>query len=138
MPTQRGRPAARLTLLTTTPGARRLPPKELTKPQAAIWRKLTATLPEDYFGPDTLPLLTTYCRHVASMEVLALRIDAIEAAGGDDPEYAGLLKTRAQESAVLLRLAQAQRLTQQSRYRADAVAVKVTNAQGAEKPWQTV
>lgn len=137
MPIQRGRKAAAASLtVLTTPDAPRQPPKGLTKPQIAVWRMVTATMPADFFGPDTLPLLVAYCRHAASMDLLAVRINEIEAAGGKDVEYLALLKARAQESATLLRLAQAQRLTQHSRYRAEAAVLKGGAAKENRKPWQ--
>jgi hypothetical protein len=102
------------------------------KPQSG--RSIAATKPADFWSADNFPLLAGYCRHIATANQLAIEINAIT----DLNEKAtlarltSLLNLRKQETACTVQLATAMRLSQSSRYRADA-AIPSSGDQG--KPW---
>jgi hypothetical protein len=135
MVTQRGRRSTAQLSVITIPGQRHEPPRGLTKPQAAVWRSVVATKPSDWFSVDTHPLLAAYCRHTATADVLAAKIDAIETEAADCSDYKTLLSQRDRETAALLKLAQSMRLTQYSRFKSETAATQAANSGDGEKPW---
>lgn len=142
--TKRGRPStASLTVVPVDPklpGERLAPPSDLTKAQAAVWRSVVASRPSDWFGPDSEGLLISYCRHTASANVLARRLDECESASDFDLElYGELLKLRERETRAITALARSMRLTQQSRYGHRAASTAAANAAGiTRRPWEVV
>ena len=112
--TQRGRKsAAALTVVGGNAVQRHEPPRELTEEQAAIWRDVVMALPADWFGSDTLPLLTQYCRAISRANSLAAMIDRL----GNDPglkAYRDLLRSEFIASRSIASLATKMRITQQA------------------------
>ena len=48
-----------------------VPPKAMSAEAKAIWRKIVATKPVDWFDAGSLPLLRLYCETLASAERIA-------------------------------------------------------------------
>jgi len=90
-------------------------PDCLTTDQAEVWQSVVKSMPADWFGAETHPLLSQYCRHVITARVVD-KLIAERAAGELDLKlYNRLLIMRARESAALTALARTMRMTQQSR-----------------------
>ena len=53
-------------------------PIELSDEQAEVWREIVNRMPADWFGPETIPLLVQYCRHVARARRFAYLLDEAE------------------------------------------------------------
>lgn len=140
---QRGRKsAASLAVVTTLPGQRAEPPRELTKAQAEVWRAVVSTKPADWFTEDTHPLLMAYCRHVVTATVLARQIDGFNPDWLADEDglkrYEKLLAMRERETRAMTALARSMRLTQQSRYKAETAATKASSVGSGRKPWEVI
>lgn len=115
------------------------PPAELTDDQRALWLATVNSKPAEWFGPEHIPLLLEYVRHVSTAAMLTEQIQAF------DPEWmttdAGLkrMKTltamRAREAQVINTLARSMRLTQQAVYRADKAATLTGKVIGRQ-PWE--
>jgi hypothetical protein len=120
------------------PSVHLLPPEGLTEAQATVWRDTVNCRSADYFGPDSAPMLSEYCRVVEMCDRLALQIEAV-IAGGGEPETAGLMKAyldmRDKESRRMSSLATKLRLTNQSRYTPQAAATAAKKGAGG-KVWQ--
>jgi hypothetical protein len=95
------------------------PPSCLTEQQAAVWQRITAAMPADWFSAEHAALLTQFARHVA-------RCDGIEEAIANlpvlDPAYERLARLARAESAKVAMLARAMRLTHQSRWQPRSAA----------------
>lgn len=90
-------------------------PYDLTDEQVEVWRKVTTSMPADWFGPETFDLLTLYCRHVVAARRIAQLIEQQEKAEAfDSNEYDKLLKMQERESRAMSSLATRMRLTQQT------------------------
>lgn len=137
-----GRKSAAAAAITQLPGQRTPPPPNLTATEADIWRSVVLAKPASWFCDDTIPVLSQYCRHVATADLVAKLIHAI------DPETlkgeAGLehlerlLVLRDRESKIIVRLATSMRLTLQSRLKAETAHTQASKIGGAQKPWQAV
>lgn len=117
-------------------------PYELTDDEANIWRSVIDRMPSDWFGPETYPLLTQYCRHVVRSHRIAQLVQSMES----DPEksedkegipfwlegYDRLLKMQERESRAITTLATKMRLAQQSTIAPDA---KKERRIGMKRPW---
>jgi phage terminase small subunit len=135
---QRGRQSQEAqTTLTAIIDRRPEPPEGLNDFQQAVWRRVVATRPSDWFRPDTRDLLVSYCRHVWH----AARIDELLEARfeTDEPQKRGeipeMLKARERESRVMLALARSMRITQQSQY--DPKTAKRRKEPLGTPPWET-
>jgi hypothetical protein len=64
---QRGRKStAALAVVTPITITKRLaPPEHLPADQQKIWQETVDAMPADWFGPEHLPMLESYCRHIA-------------------------------------------------------------------------
>jgi hypothetical protein len=108
---KRGRKsAAELSIVTVAvDGYRPEPPADLRDPEVRIWREIVATLPGGWFTRANQPLLTAYCRHVATSDRLAQLAES--AANSDEPDnikrWDKLLGMRERESKTALSLARA-------------------------------
>lgn len=117
------------------------PPDDLSAEQAEVWASVVVTKPGDWLDAGSIPLLAAYCRAVVeSRKVAAL----VESMTGDMlllddglKRYKDLRRLQAELSGEVNTLARAMRLTQQSKYRADAAAVADGRAKGA-RPWHRV
>ncbi len=93
------------------------PPADLTDEQADEWRAVANSLPADWFGRETLPMLAQYCRHVVASKRVAALVAQCEA--GDEldlRDYDRLLKMQEREGRAITSLATKMRISQQSTY----------------------
>lgn len=109
-------------------------PYELTDDEAAVWRGVIDRMPATWFGPETYPLLTQYCRHIVRSNRVA---QLVQSAESDEKcaleDYDRLLKMQERESRAILTLATKMRLAQQSTIAPDA---KKERRIGLKRPWQ--
>lgn len=141
--TQRGRKsAAALAVVSPEIGApRALPPAGLTPAQRVVWLETVNSKPSEWFGPEHVPMLEAYCRHVATARALAQQIEEFDPDWLKDDDglkrYDRLLGMHVRETGRVNEFARAMRLTQQSIYRADKAAT-LSKRGGVSKPWQTI
>jgi hypothetical protein len=132
------RSAADLAVVTAMPLRLLQAPADLTTDQAAIWSEIVASKPHDWWDAASVPLLSAYCRAAVESRRVGHMVESVSAqlltADGDLKQYETLRKLQAQLSAEMTSLATKMRLSQQSRYRADAAAVK-NDRGGGKKPW---
>lgn len=140
--TQRGRKSlAALAVVSAEVGApRALPPAGLTPAQRVIWMETVTSKPAEWFGPEHIPILEAYCRHVVTGRMLSEQIETFDPAWMEDDDglrrFDRLLAMHTRETGRVNELARAMRLTQQSIYRADKAATLEKRGRAA-KPWQT-
>src|SRR5215212_9757776 len=104
-------------------------PADLTKEQTEVWREIINEMPADWFGPETAPMLSQYCRHIDAARKVALLIGQAEK--GEQfavEDYARLLKMQETESRAIASLATKMRLSQQSKYGARGADTAQRNA----------
>ena len=140
---QRGRKsAASLAVVPNEVGApRALPPGGLTPAQRIVWFETVNAKPSEWFGPEHIPLLEAYCRHVVTARAISEQVENFDPDWLKDDEglkrLDRLLAMHTRETGRVNEFARAMRLTQQSVYRADKAAT-LSNKGRASKPWQTV
>jgi hypothetical protein len=110
-------------------------PHDLTDEEVEVWAAVVNSMPADYFGPESLALLSQYSRHVIAARRVAEWIEKATA----DPElrvkdFGRLLRLQAQESAALSALAVKMRIAQQSS-RTDRGHARGARGPG-KKPWE--
>jgi hypothetical protein len=111
-------------------------PHDLSYEEIDVWAAVVNSLPAEWFTPETVPLLTQYCRHAVQARRIAEWI--VEAT--KDPkelkikDYDRLLKMQTRESAAMSSLAVKMRITQ-SATRNDRGNSKPPSA--GKKPWET-
>lgn len=132
----RGRkPASELTVIengSTEIKPRATPPTRLTQDQQYVWDAVVNRLPADWFPDETLPMLTQYCRHVASGEKIARMLRSVEATDQVDlDDYDKLLKLQEREGRAISSLATRMRLTQQATY-----DPKKSKGKAGKRPWE--
>jgi len=94
-------------------------------------------MPADWFGPETAPMLSQYCRHIDAARKVALLIGQAEK--GEQfavEDYARLLKMQETESRAIASLATKMRLSQQSKYGARGADTVRRNANFGIEPWE--
>jgi hypothetical protein len=136
---QRGRKsAASLTVVTSVDPVETIPRPdplpELTPEQADVWRSVVESMPGDWFAPETLPLLSQYCRHVVASRRVAQLVERAEA--GDDLDievYERVLRMQQKESREISLLAARMRISQHMS-KTYAEARKIPRIR---KPWET-
>jgi len=117
------------------------PPPFLTKAQTQLWLDVVATKPADWFDAGGAALLVGYVRAVCSANRLAQVVDGYEKRKRLDSDamkaYAAALSAHEKVERRVISFATKMRLTQQSRYRADAADAANRNAPKAtpRKPW---
>lgn len=139
---QRGRKsAAQLATVTALPMRMLEPPADLSPDEAAVWARVAATKPGDWWDAGSLPLLAQYSRAAVQAELVGDLVRKVGEALLTHPyelgRYKELRKMQAGLSAELSSLATKMRLTQQSRYNAknsDTAARR--GGGGVRKPWQ--
>lgn len=88
---------------------------ELTDEECEVWAAVIGALPNGYFGPDTMPLLSQYARHVVQARRIAELIErATSAPDLKIRDYARLLMIQGRETAAIASLATKMRIAQQS------------------------
>ena len=136
---QRGqKSAASLTVASPASLAIRIaPPATLTAAQKSVWVSVVNAMPADWFGEEHGPMLTQYCRHKVTSDLIAQQQEAFDPdwfADDDGLKRFRLLATAQEcETRCIIALMRSMRLTQQSLIRKD----KVVQKQGKGlKPWQ--
>lgn len=133
--------AASLAVVSPEVGApRALPPAILTPAQRVVWMETVNSKPSEWFGPEHVPILEAYCRHVVTARTLAEQIETFDPEWIKDDDglkrFDRILAMHTRETGRVNELARAMRLTQQSIYRADKAATLEKRGR-ASKPWQT-
>jgi phage terminase small subunit len=113
--------------------ARPEPPADLTEIQQAEWRRVVSSMPADWFRPETLALLSEYCRHRETAAHLerVLRQRLAEGVEADLKELKTLQSMCKEESAIITALMRSMRLTQQSTFDKERKKDKL-----GSRPWQ--
>lgn len=87
-------------------------PHDLTDEEVEVWSAVVNRMPADWFGAETLPLLSQYCRHVIQGRRVA---ELIEKATGNQTlsleDYERLLRMQARESSAISSLAVKMRIS---------------------------
>lgn len=131
--------AASLSIL---PSVREYEPAPVTlgKAAAKVWNTVIRTKPQEWFGPDTYPLLETYCSLVIEHKAVLILVNHLTGEGLDVAGVARLQelsKLLQGQRASLAMLATKMRLSQQSKYGArQAAEGKNRQAPTANKPWE--
>ena len=133
--------AASLSVLAVGPARLLAPPAGMPEIQAAVWAATVASKPADWFGPDSIPLLSAYVKAVDGHRIVCAEMDVF------DPEwlktddglrrYDKLSLIQDRYAKQLAMLAMKMRLTHQSRYDKKAAAVGANKAAG-DRPWSRV
>jgi hypothetical protein len=115
----KGRGEGDLTVVKSLVDLQRIPrlasPAHMSDEMRDVWRITVDALPADWFKPEHIPLLETYCRHVVNARHIQQLIDiAISASPFSVPEYASLLIMHSREGMGISRFATKMRLAQQS------------------------
>lgn len=116
------------------------PPAYLSKAQADVWTQTVAAKPADWFGRESAPMLSMYCRAVASAEHLARIVDKFERRKRLDSDgmhaYGIALASMEKQSKLVISLATKMRLTQQSQYTPKAAGTASRRGGAQKKPWE--
>jgi hypothetical protein len=111
------------------------PPAVMPTAQQAIWHQTVDSLPSDWFSAEQSPLLVAYCQHVcrgAQLEAALATLNPLT----EVEIFDKICKLAAGESAKILALARALRLTVQSRLRAETAFNAASGAASAARTWQ--
>lgn len=116
------------------------PPAELTDAQRGLWLETVNSKPAEWFGPEHIPLLLEYVRHVATADMLTQQIEAFDPKWLDDDDGLKRLKTltamRAREAQCINTFARSMRLTHQAVYDKQKAATLSGRVGKGRKPWQ--
>jgi hypothetical protein len=137
MGTRGRRSIAELTVVNGAFAKRPDPPRRLGAAGATEWCVIVAAMPADYFAkyPSQL-LLELLCTHLVEARFIDRLLADCRKTKKLDREHAMLLRAQSEESAMILKLQRAMRLTHQTVYRADSA--KQRHALGPPllfKPW---
>ena len=127
--------AASLAILPVSAVQRPEAPDCLDTDEAALWDRVVNSKPPEWFGKDSLPILTEYVRACVMADRLDVWVKAAIAAD-DKQETDVCLRRRDRESRRAADFATKMRLTQQSRYAAKTAERANNRVQDAEKPWK--
>ena len=131
---------AALATVTSMPSRLMAAPADLSHEEAAVWAKVVATKPGDWWDAGSVPILAQYARACVQSDLVAELVRTVSQALLTDPDelgrYKELRKIQAQLSGEMSTLARSMRLTQQARYRADKADTTSRKASG-NRPWQT-
>ena len=137
MTKQRGKKsAASLAVVSEIAERRPSPPASLNDAESALWVKISATKPPEWWDSGSIPLLVEYCKLHTSLADMAAQFDAFDPDWLTTDEglkrYKALVDIRDKCQARLVQLAMKMRLTQQSRYdaaKANTAAKKTPSRQ---------
>ena len=135
---QRGRKSTEnaLTVVDGLLGSRPEPPEKLSDLERAVWRRIVATKPADWFTADSQPLLVEYCRACVFSDQLAESL-AESAVAISDPAWLKARDLQERNARLLTTLAMKMRLTQQSRWtKQTAFTANKNTAKEESKPWE--
>lgn len=114
-------------------------PETLTESESVLWAATINSKPAEWFGPEHVPLLVEYVRHVSTADMLTKQIQDFDPKWLEDGDGVKRLKDltamRAREAGVINTLARSMRITHQAVYRADKAAT--IQSRGGRKPWQS-
>lgn len=134
---KRGRKSAaeQFSVVVTLPGQRPEPLESLAEEEAAVWRRIVASLPHDWFAAGTYILLADYCRRWVRAERLA---DVIKKQPEETSirDRIALYENEDDNSKLMMALATKMRITQQSKYTTKAAGTAANSAGPARKPWE--
>ena len=108
------------------------PGDNLNDAERAIWEDVVRSKPAEWFGKDTAPLLSEYCRAAVQLENLAVDLERTRTI----PELDKVLAMRDRESKRLLYIATKLRLTPQSQYTPKSAATANRTVGNGRKPWE--
>jgi hypothetical protein len=113
------------------------PPRELDAAEAIEWRAIVASMPVGHFAPVHYPMLIQLCRHVIdARHIKHLIATARKKRKPNNREYSSLLRLQARESAMIMRLQKAMRLTQSAVMERTAIKkLRPVHSNGAASPW---
>lgn len=132
---QRGKKSTKLAVVNEAPITaidRPEPPRELTPEQRIEWMQVVNAVRADWFGQETLALLTQYCKHVVTARHIGELVTRLEAEKEIDvQDYERLLKMQERETRIIASCMTRMRLTQQSTYNAQ----KTKGQAKVKSPW---
>lgn len=103
------------------------------------WTRVVNALPADWFGAETLSILTLYCEHVAEAQALQQMIETVRKTAMKNDEsfkrYQDLSRQKESQTRAALSCATKMRMTQQSTYTPKAGATAQNNNGSHPKPW---
>lgn len=115
------------------------PPADLTVGQAALWHKIVATKPADWWDAANLPMLRALVVHSSAAEVIDKQLATFEeewlASDEGLERYERLGRLRAAHTGKIETLMTKMRLTQQSRYGHKQAHTAAERAAKSSKPW---
>ena len=115
------------------------PPDDLTEAQAALWHKIVATKPADWWDASNLPMLRALVVHTSAAETIDRELATFDPEWLKDDEglkrYKMLSQIRAEHTGKVESLMTKMRLTQQSRYGARQADTAARSAAKSRKPW---
>jgi hypothetical protein len=126
------------------------PPVQLDAHERAIWTKITARLPAEWFTAESQPMLKELCRHIRSADDLSAdlalartAIDAIrktpepsaESLTAATQEYRAVLRAHGYQSERIGNLATKLRLTPQARYAPSTAKREARKVSPYPEPW---
>jgi hypothetical protein len=126
------------------------PPAQLDARERAIWIKITARLPVEWFTAETQPMLVELCRHIriaddlsADRVVARAAIDEIRKQSQPDTEalvaamqeYRAVLRAHGYQSERISSLATKLRLTPQARYAPSTAKREAGKVFEGPDPW---
>jgi hypothetical protein len=126
------------------------PPAQLDARERAIWTKITARLPAEWFTAESQPMLKELCRHIRSADDLSAdlalartAVDAIrktpepsaESLTAATQEYRAVLRAHGYQSERIGNLATKLRLTPQARYAPSTAQRGAAKVIEGPEPW---
>jgi hypothetical protein len=115
------------------PDIKRLPPPEtVSGPARAVWLVTVNSQEPEFFQPEHVPMLESYCESVVQARALNYYLSQITPAA---PDYASVIRTAMSVQGMVARLATRLRLTPQSRWQPAQAAAMAARAPVGPKPW---
>jgi hypothetical protein len=127
------------------------PPAQLDARERAIWTKIAASLPADWFTAEAQPMLKELCRHIHHADNLATDLELARAAIDEfrkmpEPpaellaeatqEYRAVLRAHAYQSERIANLSTKLRLSPQSRYAPSSAKREAAKTIEGIPPWE--
>jgi hypothetical protein len=130
---------AALSVIPRTAIERPLPPEGLSEAEAALWNRVTATKPPEWFLPDVLPVLAGYVRASIKAEAMAAALAKFKGVPVNPIKfrrYMEINKAHDQAERLVATMGTKLRLTPQSRYTSQAAATAQAKTKVSDKPWE--
>lgn len=134
--------AAKLTPAPTPIGKFPPPPRTLNERESVIWDAIVRTKPCDWFQADTLPLLESYCCHVARAQMLDALLrefdpKTLAKETSAATRFEGFRRARESETRAALALARSMRMTHQAQYDHQKAFSRQKSAAKGQRPWES-